>query len=115
MVAFLLAPSVSSSSCGAGSSSAVPETMPGGQPSTVDWSLWIKREVIEDDLLDLSCPLPPVATVDPALTLLPAVTVSPSAPVLCSAFSPRPLDEEDDGDNDSDITSLFNLLVMTLG
>ncbi|SAL97648.1 hypothetical protein [Absidia glauca] len=100
MVAFLLAPSVSSSSCGVAASSALPETMPGWQPSAVDWSLWIKKEVIEDDLLDLSSPLPPVATVDPALTVLPAVSVSPSAPVLCSAFSPRPMDD-DDTDSDS--------------
>ncbi|SAL95596.1 hypothetical protein [Absidia glauca] len=96
MVAFLLAPSVSSSSCGVAASSALPDTMPGWQPSAVDWSLWIKREVIEDDLLDLSSPLPPVAAVDPALTVLPAVSVSPSAPVLCSSFSPRPLDDSDD-------------------
>ncbi|SAL97850.1 hypothetical protein [Absidia glauca] len=82
MVAFLLAPSVSSSSCGVAASSALPETMPGWQPSAVDWSLWIKREVIEDDLLDLSSPLPPVAAVDPALTLLPAVPTSPSAPYV---------------------------------
>ncbi|SAL95578.1 hypothetical protein [Absidia glauca] len=102
MVAFLLAPSVSSSSCGAASSSAVPETMPGWQPSAVDWSLWIKKEVIEDDLLDLSSPLPPVAAVDPALTVLPAISASPSAPVLCSSFSPRPLDDSDDDDDNSD-------------
>ncbi|SAL96248.1 hypothetical protein, partial, partial [Absidia glauca] len=93
MVAFLLAPSVSSSSCDVAASSALPDTMPGWQPSAVDWSLWIKREVIEDDLLDLSSPLLPVATVDPALTVLPAVSVSPSAPVLCSSFSPRPMDD----------------------
>ncbi|SAM04535.1 hypothetical protein [Absidia glauca] len=95
MVAFLLAPSVSSSSCGVAASSVLHETMPGWQPSAVDWSLWIKKEVIEDDLLDLSSPLPPVATVDPALTVLPAVSVSPSAPVLCSSFSPRPMDDDD--------------------
>ncbi|SAL96832.1 hypothetical protein [Absidia glauca] len=102
MVAFLLAPSVSSSSSGVAASSALPETMPGWQPSAVDWSLWIKKEVIEDDLLDLSAPLPPVAAVDPALTVLPAVSVSPSAPVLCSSFSPRPLDNSDDDDEESD-------------
>ncbi|SAM03449.1 hypothetical protein [Absidia glauca] len=84
MVAFLLAPSVSSSSCGA-ASSAVPATMPGWQPSAVDWSLWIKREVV-----DLHSPLLPAATVDPALTLLPAVSVSP-----------RPLDDSDDEESDS--------------
>ncbi|SAM08080.1 hypothetical protein [Absidia glauca] len=71
MVAFLLAPSVSSSSCGVAASSVLPETMPGWQPS---------------------------AAVDPALTVLPAVSVSPSAPVLCSSFSPRPLDDDDNSD-----------------
>ncbi|SAM00639.1 hypothetical protein [Absidia glauca] len=79
------------------------------QPSAVDWSLWIKKEVIEDDLLDLSSPLPPVAAVDPALTVLPAVSVSPSAPVLCSSFSPRPLDDSDDDDEESDTVSPFDL------
>ncbi|SAL96937.1 hypothetical protein [Absidia glauca] len=102
MVAFLLAPSVSSSSCGVVASSVLPETMPGWQPSAVDWSLWIKKEVIFDDLLDLSSPLPPVAAVDPALTVLPAVSVSPSASVLCSSFSPRPLEDSDDDDEESD-------------
>ncbi|SAL97271.1 hypothetical protein [Absidia glauca] len=62
----------------------------------------IKKEVIEDNLLDLSSPLPPVAAVDPALTVLPAVSVSPSAPVLCYSFSPRPLDDSDDDDEESD-------------
>ncbi|SAM02533.1 hypothetical protein [Absidia glauca] len=93
MVAFLLAPSVSSSSCGAASSSAVPEAMPGWQPSVVDWSLWIKREVVFYDLVDLRSPLLHAATGYPALILLSAIpalsgSVPPSALVLCSAFSP---------------------------
>ncbi|SAL96879.1 hypothetical protein, partial, partial [Absidia glauca] len=49
----------------------------------------------------------PVAAVDPALTVLPAVSVSPSAPVLCSSFSPRPLDDSDDDDDNSDIHTFW--------
>ncbi|SAL99218.1 hypothetical protein [Absidia glauca] len=69
MVAFLLAPSAEEQ-----------RAMPGWQPSAVNWSLWIKKEVIEDDLLDLSSSLPPVATVDPARTLLSSAPRSPPVP-----------------------------------
>ncbi|SAL96942.1 hypothetical protein [Absidia glauca] len=74
MVAFLLAPSVSSSSCGVAASSPSPETMPGWQPSAVEWSLWIKREVIEDDLLDLSSP--------PSRRLLRLPSSAPPSPLI---------------------------------